>query len=55
MEQSNDQIVDLVVATTEGLTISNAQDLQNATNFIKNIREKREMIEKLGSQIGYEI
>ena len=24
---------------------ANAQDLQNATNFIKNIREKREMIE----------
>lgn len=45
MEQSNSQIVEMVVATTEGLTISNAQDLQNATNFIKNIREKREMIE----------
>ena len=45
MEQSNDQIVDMVVATTEGMTISNAQDLQNATHFIKNIREKREMIE----------
>ena len=42
---SADYVVDLVVTTTEGLTISNAQDLQNATNFIKDIREKREMIE----------
>ena len=42
---SADYVVDLVVTTTEGLTISNAQDLQNATNFIKDIREKRAMIE----------
>lgn len=42
---SAESIVDLVVTTTDGLTISNSQDLQNATNFIKDIREKREMIE----------
>lgn len=42
----NEEIVDLVVNTVEGLVISNAQDLQNATNFIKDIRQKREMIEK---------
>ena len=42
---SAEDIVDLVVTTTEGLTISNSQDLQNATNFIKDIRDKRQMIE----------
>lgn len=39
-------LVEMVVTTTEGLVISNAQDLQNATNFIKDIREKRKAIEQ---------
>lgn len=46
MSQNNEEIVDMIVTTVDGLTISNAQDLQNATNFIKDIREKRQMIER---------
>lgn len=46
MSQNNEEIVDMIVTTVDGLVISNAQDLQNATNFIKDIREKRQMIEQ---------
>lgn len=45
MSQNNEEVVDMIVTTVDGLVISNAQDLQNATNFIKDIREKRQAIE----------